>query len=275
MTSFANRRVLPGFRSSFSFTTMYLFILVVIPLMVCLLRTTALKPSEFWAAVSGDRAIAAYGLTFGAALVAGVIDLLLGLLLAWVLVRYPFPGKRLLDALIDLPFALPTAVAGLVYSSLYSRHGLIGQYLAPLGIEIAYTRAGVVLVLVFIGLPFVVRTIEPVLESLDPEFEEAAACLGANRWQTVWKVVLPHLFPAMLTGFTLTVARGIGEYGSVVFISGNKRFVTEIAPILIVEKLDNLRYPEAAAVASVLLLVSFSLLIVINYLERRSFQHGS
>ena len=275
MASLANRRVLPGFRMSVSFTRMYLAVLIVVPLFAVLLRASSMTTADFVRAVWTPQARAAYALTFGASLIAAVIDVGLGLLLAWVLVRYDFPGKRILDSLIDLPFALPTAVAGLVYSSLYAPKGWMGQFLVPLGIHAAYSRLAVVVVLVFIGLPFVVRALEPVLESLDPELEEAAACLGASRWTTVWCVVIPHLYPAILTGFALTLARGIGEYGSVVFVSGNKPFQTEIAPYLIVQKLEAFQYKEATAIATVLLAASFALLIVINFLERQRARHAT
>lgn len=275
MASQANRRVLPGFRTGISFTLMYLAVLIIVPLMAVLLRASSMSPADFLRVVWTPQARAAYALTFGASIVAAVIDVFLGLLLAWILVRYEFPGKRIVDSLIDLPFALPTAVAGLVYSTLYAKNGWMGQFLVPLGIHAAYSRLAVVLVLVFVGLPFVVRALEPVLEALDPELEEAAACLGASRWTTVRRVVLPHLYPALLTGFTLTLARGIGEYGSVVFVSGNKPFETEIAPYLIVTKLEAFKYNEATAIATVLLGASFTLLGVINYLERRSASHAT
>jgi sulfate/thiosulfate transport system permease protein len=275
----ANRRVLPGFRFGLSFTLVYLIVLVIIPLGACLVKASSLTPAQFSAAVWTAQARSAYWVTFSTSLAAAVIDLFLGLLLAWVLVRYEFPGRRIFDSLIDLPFALPTAVAGLIYADLYSlsdfHSGWLGQFLVPLGIHVAHTKLGIVLVLAFVGLPFVVRAIEPVLESLDPELEEAAACLGANRWQTVTRVVLPALYPALSTGFALTLARGVGEYGSVVFISANKPGQTEIAPVLIMSQLDQFRYAEATAIATVLLFISFGLLIAINYLERRSAAHAS
>lgn len=264
------QRVLPGFSLSLGYTLFYLSLLVLIPLAACFLRASQLTWSEFWAAVWNERAVAAYGLTFGASLVAALVNAFLGLLIAWVLVRYEFPLKRLADALVDLPFALPTAVAGLVYSSLYAANGWLGQYLVPLGIEGAYSRLAVVLVLTFTGLPFVVRTVQPVLESLDAEAEEAAASLGASRWQTFRRVILPMLIPPLLTGFALAFARALGEYGSVVFVSGNRRGETEIAPMLIVSHLEEFRYGEATAVAVVLLTVSFLLLAAINLLERWS-----
>lgn len=273
--STVNQRVLPGFPLSLGYTLAYLTVLVLVPLGACFLKAASLTPAAFWGAVWTDRARAAYALTFGASLAAAAVNLVLGLLLAWVLARYDFPGKRLLDALIDLPFALPTAVAGLVYSSLYVPSGWLGQFLVPLGIEGAYSRLGIVLVLTFTGFPFVVRTVQPVLDSLDPEAEEAAALLGANRWHTFRRVLLPAIAPALLTGFALALARALGEYGSVVFISGNMPFRTEIAPVLIVARLEEFAYGEATALATVLLTASFSLLLVINLLERWSQRHGA
>ena len=237
-----NRRVLPGFAQSLGFTLFYLGALVLIPLVACVVKALSLTPEQFWAAVWTERARSAYALTFGASAVAAALNILFGLLIAWVLVRYEFPLKRLFDSLIDLPFALPTAVAGLVYSNLYVEHGWLGQFLVPLGIEAAYSRLAIVLVLTFIGLPFVVRAVEPVLESLEVELEEAAMTLGASRWQTFWRVILPLLFPALVTGFVLAFARALGEYGSVVFVSGNMPFKTEIAPVLIVARLEEFAY---------------------------------
>jgi sulfate transport system permease protein len=272
--SHANRRILPGFRLSLSFTLAYLTILVLIPLAACFVKASSLSVVQFRAAVWTERAQAAYFLTFGASFLAALADTALGLLIAWVLVRYEFPFKNVFDSLIDLPFALPTAVAGLVYSSLYVENGWLGQFLVPLGIHGAYSRLAIVLVLTFIGLPFVVRTVEPVLETLDVEIEEAAACLGATRWQTFMRVIFTPLIPALVTGFALSVARGIGEYGSVVFVSSNMPFKTEIAPILIVHRLDEGAYAEATAIAVVLLVSSFILLGIINSLERRSQCHA-
>ncbi len=271
-----NRRVLPGFHLSLGFATAYLTVMVLIPLAACLAKAMSLSREQFWKAVWTDQARAAYGLTFGASLIAASINVGIGLLVAWVLVRYKFPLKRLLDSLVDLPFALPTAVAGLVYSNLYADHGWLGQYLSPLGIHGAYSRLGIVLVLVFTGLPFVVRAVEPVLESLDADTEEAAQLLGATRVQTFLRIILPTLMPALVTGFALSFARAVGEYGSVVFISGNLPYraggppSTQIAPVLIVEKLDQAAYGEATAIAVVLLGVSFLALIAINLLERWS-----
>jgi len=268
-----NRRVLPGFSLTLGYTLFYLGVLVLLPLAACLFKAGSLSWSEFWGAVWTERARAAYMLTFGAAFVAAIVNMLLGMLLAWVLVRYSFPGKRIVDSLVDLPLALPTAVAGLVYASLYVKKGWLGQYLVPLGIQGAYTRLGIVLVLVFVGLPFVVRTVQPILEDFDPESEEASASLGGTRWQTFRDVVLPTLYPALITGFALAFARGVGEYGSVVFVSGNMPYKTEIAPILIVARLEEFAYGEATAIAVVLLAISLSLLIVINRLERWSVLH--
>lgn len=262
------RRVLPGFGLGLGTTLVYLSLLVLLPLAACVLKAAELSWDEFRAAVWNDRAIAAYQLTFGASLQAAGINVLLGLVVAWALVRYQFPGKRIVDALVDVPFALPTAVAGLVYGSLYVKDGWLGQFLVPLGFEGAYTRTGIVLVLVFTGFPFVVRTVQPVLEDLDKETEQAAGTLGASKWQTFRRVIVPTLVPPTLTGFTLAFARAVGEYGSVIFISSNKRGETEIAPVLIVSRLEEFAYKEAAAVAVVLLAVSFVLLVGINLLER-------
>ncbi len=269
----SNRKVLPGFSLTLGYTVFYLSFLVLIPLAAVFLKASSLSPHEFREIVWTERARAAYLLTFGTSFAAAVVNLALGLLLAWVLIRYTFPGKKIVDSLIDLPLALPTAVAGLVYSSLYVEKGWLGQYLVPVGIHGAYSRFAIVLVLVFIGLPFVVRTVQPILEDLDPESEEAAASLGATRWQTFLNVILPTLFPALVTGFALAFARGIGEYGSVVFVSGNMPYKTEIAPILIVARLEEFAYREATAIAVVLLVISFVMLVLINLLERWSVRH--
>lgn len=267
----SSQRVLPGFGPSLGFATTYLCLLVVIPLAACFAKTSSLTYQQFTAAVWSQNARSAYMVTFGCSAIAALCDTVLGLLLAWVLVRYQFPFKRLFDSLVDLPFALPTAVAGLVYSSIYSQTGWLGQYLVPWGIKLAYSQAAIVFVLTFIGLPFVVRTVQPVLESMDADIEEAAACLGASRWQTFRRVLLPALYPALTTGFALTFARAIGEYGSVVFVSTNRPNVDEIAPVLIVKKLEEAdKYAEATAVAIVLLVASFAMLAVINALERRT-----
>ena len=268
-----SRRVLPGFGLSVSYTVLYLSLLAMIPLAACFAKAFTLEPARFWAAVSTPRAVAAYKFTVGASIASSVISLLLGGLVAWVLVRYEFPFKRLFDSLIDLPFALPTAVAGLVYSSLYVKTGWLGQYLVPLGFHGAYSRTAVVLVLTFLGVPFVVRTLQPVLETLDADTEEAAYLLGASRWQTFCRVIVPTLLPALITGFALSMARGLGEYGSIVFVSGNRPFSTEIASVLIVANLESNHIPEAAAIAVVLLMMSFTLLVLINLLERWSRGH--
>jgi sulfate transport system permease protein len=245
-------------------------LLVAVPLGAGFLKASNLSLAAFWAAVSSERAVAAYSLTVGASFVSALINVGLGAVVAWVLVRYEFPLKSLLDSLVDLPFALPTAVAGLVYSNLFVASGWYGRFLVPLGIQVAYSRLGIVLVLVFIGFPFVVRTLQPVLEGLDKDVEEAAACLGAGRFETVRRVVIPSILPAVVTGFALSFARALGEYGSVVFISGNMPFKTEIAPVLIVARLEEFAYTEATAIAVVLLAISFVTLLAINLLERWS-----
>ena len=270
-----NRRVLPGFSLSLGYTLFYLTLLVLIPIAGVFHRSSSLPWGDFLQAAWSERARAAYRLTFGTAFVAAVINTFLGLLISWVLVRYTFPGRRLLDALIDLPLALPTAVAGLVYSSLYVESGWLGQFLVPLGIKAVYTPLAIVLVLTFIGLPFVVRTVQPVLEDVDPETEEAASSLGASRWQTFRRIILPALYPALTTGFALGFARCLGEYGSVVFVSGNFPYRTEIAPVLIVARLEEFAYAEATAIAAVLLVISFAMLITINLLERWSRPYGA
>ena len=273
--SAVNRRVLPGFSLSLGYSVSYLSILVLIPLGACFLKASSLTLSEFWATVWTDRAHAAYATTFTAALEAAAVNVVLGLIVAWTLVRYDFPFKRLIDALVDLPFALPTAVAGLVFATLYVPNGWLGRFLVPFGIEGAYSKLGIVLVLVFTGFPFVVRTVQPVLEALDQETEEAAMILGASRWQTFLRVIVPNLLPALVTGFALAFARAVGEYGSVVFISGNMPYETEIAPVLIVARLEEFAYREATAIAVVLLTVSFVLLALINVLERWSKRHAA
>ena len=270
-----SRRVLPGLPLSLSYTILYLGFLVLVPLGACFVKAATLSPAQFAAAVWTERAQAAYALTFGASLAAAGLNAAFGLLVGWVLVRYEFPFKRLFDALVDLPFALPTAVAGLVYASLYVPDGWMGRFLTPLGIEGAYSRLGIVLVLTFTGFPFVVRTVQPVLESFDADVEEAAATLGATRWQTFRRVLFPGLVPALLTGFALAFARALGEYGSVIFVSGNKQFETEIAPVLIVARLEEFAYAEATAIAVVLLLFSFVVLGAINLLERWSKRYGA
>jgi sulfate transport system permease protein len=265
-----NRRILPGFSLSLGYTVFYLSVLVLLPITACFIKAGSLSFHEFVAAVWTERARSAYLLTFGASFLAAIANLVLGSIVAWVLVRYSFPGKRLVDALVDLPLALPTAVGGLIYASLYVQTGWLGRYLVPLGVKAAYSRLGIVLVLVFVSLPFVVRTVQPILEDFDREAEEASGSLGATRWQTFTKVILPTLFPALITGFALAFARSIGEYGSVVFISGNMPYKTEIAPILIVARLEEFAYGEATAIAVVLLVISFSMLVLVNLLENWS-----
>ncbi len=269
-----SRRALPGFGLSLGYTVSYLSLLVLIPLAAVVAKAGALGPTEFLAAAWTPRTQAAYLLTFGTAAIAAAVNVALGLIVAWTLVRYEFPLKRIVDALVDVPLALPTAVAGLVYATLYAPNGWLGQYLVPLGVEVAYTRLGIVVVLVFTGFPFVVRTVQPVLADLDAEAEEAAAVLGAPRWQAFRRVLLPTLVPPALTGFALALARGLGEYGSVVFISSNLPFQTEVAPMLIVARLEEGAYPEAAAIAVVLLVISFALLVVVNLLERWTQRHA-
>ncbi len=265
-----NRRfnALPGFGLTLGYTLFYLSVIVLIPLGALFARTFELSWEEFWRLATSARAMAAYRLTFGAALAAALINAVFGTITAWVLVRYEFPGRRFLDALVDFPFALPTAVAGLTLSNLFAANGWLGQYLEPLGIKAAYSTLGIVIALTFVGLPFVVRTLQPVLEDFERETEEAAATLGAGRWRTFLQVVAPCLLPAMITGFALAFARAIGEYGSVIFIASNKQFESEIAPLLIVIRLEEYEYASAMSVAVVMLLISFALLAVINLLER-------
>jgi sulfate transport system permease protein len=262
-----SRNVLPGFGLSLGITCTYLSLLVLIPLATVFTRTAELSGPAFWAAVTDPRVVASYRVTFGASFLAAVVNSVFGLLVAWVLVRYRFPGRRLVDAMVDLPFALPTAVAGIALTTLYVPNGWIGRYLEPLGIKVSYSWLGITVALIFIGLPFVVRTVQPVLDDLEIEVEEAAASLGARRWQTFVKVILPTVGPALLTGFALAFARAIGEYGSVVFISGNMPMKTEIVPLLIITKLEQYDYAGATAVAVVMLVVSFLLLLGINLLQ--------
>jgi sulfate transport system permease protein len=262
------RSPLPGFGPALGLTLAYLGLVVLIPLAALFWKTASLGPGELFATVTSPRVLASYRLSFGAALLAAGANVLLGLLVAWVLVRYRFPGRALADALVDLPFALPTAVAGITLTALLARNGWVGRLLAPLGIEIAFTPLGITVALVFIGLPFVVRSVQPVLQDLDAELEEAAASLGASRLQTFRRVLLPALTPALITGFALAFARGVGEYGSVVFISGNMPMKTEIAPLLIITKLEQYDYAGATAIALVMLCVSLALLFAINGLQR-------
>jgi sulfate transport system permease protein len=259
--------VLPGFGLTLGLTLTYLSLLVLIPLGALGLRASGMGWGEFWAAVSDPRVVASYRLSFATALAAAVVNAVFGLVVAWVLVRYTFPGKRLVDAMVDLPFALPTAVSGITLTTLYAKTGWIGAWLDQLGISVAYTPMGITVALIFIGLPFVVRTLQPALEDLERETEEAAASLGANRWQTFRRVLFPAIWPALLAGFAMALARGLGEYGSVVFISGNLPMKTEIAPLLIVSKLEQYDYAGACAIAVVLLAASFALLLSINVLQ--------
>jgi sulfate transport system permease protein len=265
----ARRGVLPGFGLSMGFTLSYLSLIVLIPLSTLVVKSASLTWSQFWSTATGPRELAAYRLSFGAALAAAVINGLFGLLLAWVLERYSFPGKRWVDGLVDLPFALPTAVAGISLASLYARDGWLGRWLEPAGIHVAFTPLGVVVALTFVGLPFVVRTVQPVLRELSPEIEEAAATLGAGRGQAFLRVILPELLPAALTGFVLAFARALGEYGSVIFIAGNMPMRSEITPLLIMIKLEQYDYPGATAIALVFLLASFALLLGINVMSWR------
>jgi sulfate transport system permease protein len=263
----SSRNVLPGFGLSLGFTVLYLGALVLLPLVALFLKSAGLGPSGIWAIATERRVLAALRLSFGTAFVAAVANALIGTLLAWVLVRYRFPGRRLVDALIDLPFALPTAVAGITLTTLYAEHGWLGRPLAALGIKVAFTPLGIVMALIFVGIPFVVRTVQPVLEDVGADVEEAAASLGASRWQAFTRVLLPTMAPAIVTGFALAFARGIGEYGSVIFISGNMPLKTEIAPLLIMTRLEQFDYPGAAAIATVMLVASFGLLLSINGLQ--------
>jgi sulfate transport system permease protein len=259
--------VLPGFNLSLGFTLLYLSLIVLIPLSAAFIRTAALTWPEFWTAVTTPRVLASYRLTFGASFAAALVNAVFGLLVAWVLVRYRFPGKKLIDALVDLPFALPTAVAGIALTTLYAGNGWIGQFFEPLGIKIAFTPLGIFVALTFIGLPFVVRTVQPVLEDIESELEEAAATLGANRFQTFSRIIFPTILPALMTGFALAFARAIGEYGSVIFIAGNMPMISEITPLLIITKLEQYDYAGATALAVVMLVISFIMLLVINFLQ--------
>ncbi len=261
------RRVLPGFKLTLGFTLFYLSVIVLIPLSALVFKTFTLTWEQFVFAVSSPRVMAAYRLTFGASLIAAVVNAIFGLLIAWVLVRYTFPGKKIIDALVDLPFALPTAVAGISLTALLASNGWIGSILEPRGIQLAFNPNGVVIALIFIGLPFVVRTVQPVLEDAEKELEEAATCLGATRWQTFRYVIFPTVAPALLTGFAMAFARAIGEYGSVIFIAGNMPMVSEITPLIIIGKLEQYDYAGATAVAVVLLVISFALLLLINALQ--------
>lgn len=265
-----SRSILPGFGLSLGFTIFYLSVIVLIPLASVFIKTAGLTWEQFWDTVTNARVVASYRVSFITAFVAATINLVFGLLIAWVLVRYRFPGKKLIDSLVDLPFALPTAVAGIALTAIYAPEGWMGKLLTPLGIKVAYSPIGITIALIFIGLPFVVRTVQPVLQDLDKDVEEAAVMLGAYRWRTFRRIIMPELLPPLLTGFALAFARGIGEYGSVVFISGNMPLKTEIAPLLIMTKLEQHDYSGATAIALVMLVVSFVMLLAINYLQWRS-----
>ncbi|MGE5610662.1 MAG: sulfate ABC transporter permease subunit CysT [Bacillota bacterium] len=271
--SWRRHSVLPGFKLTLAYTLLYLGLIVLVPLATTFERTRHLGWERFWATVTDTRVLASYCLSFRASLASALINVLFGLLVAWVLVRYRFPGRRLLDGLIDLPFALPTAVAGIALTAIYAPHGWVGRHLEPLRVKVAFAPLGVTVALIFIGLPFVVRTVQPVLQDLGRDVEDAAASLGARPWQTFWRVILPEITPALLTGFALAFARAVGEYGSVVFISGNMPMKTEIAPLLIITKLEQYDYMGATAIAVVMLVVSFVLLLLINLLQRWSSRH--
>ncbi len=270
---FRRPSVIPGFGLTLGFTIAYLTLIILIPLSGVVWRTTGLGWTEFWAIATDERTLKALEISFGTSLIAALVNVVFGVLVAWVLVRYRFPGRRIVDAAVDLPFALPTAVAGIALAAIYAPNGWIGQLLAPLGIKAAFTPLGIVIALVFIGLPFVVRTVQPVMEEIDREVEEAAATLGANRFQTITRVILPGLAPAMLTGFALAFARAVGEYGSVIFIAGNLPYVSEIAPLLIVIRLEEYDYAAATAIAAVMLGLSFIMLLMINLVQAWSRKH--
>lgn len=274
MLKLKEHSVLPGFNLALGFTLLYLSLIVLIPLSSLFFKTATSGWDDFWEIVTNERVLASLRVTFFSSLIAAALNAIFGLVIAWVLTRYTFPGKRLIDALVDLPFALPTAVAGITLAMLYAPNGWIGHYFAEYDIKIAYTPLGIVIALAFIGLPFVVRTVQPVLEEMESEAEEAAACLGASRWNTVLRVILPSIYPALLTGFALAFARSIGEYGSVIFIAGNMPFISEIAPLLIVAKLEQYDYAGATAIALVMLLISFMLLLIINGLQGWSNRRG-
>ena len=274
---FRKPSVIPGFGLTLGFSVTYLTLLILIPLAALVLRSTDVGLSGFWRIITDERTIKALETSFGTAFVAALVNVVFGVILAWVLVRYRFPGRRFIDAIVDIPFALPTAVAGIALASIYAPNGWIGSLLAPFNIRIAFSRAGIVVALIFIGLPFVVRTVQPIMEEISREVEEAAATLGASRFQTIWRVLLPSLQPAILTGFALAFARGVGEYGSVIFIAGNTPYVSEIAPLLIVIRLEEYDYAGATALATVMLALSFAMLLFINLIQswtRRKYGHG-
>jgi len=274
---FRKPSVIPGFRLTFGFTLFYLAVMVLIPLTALVWRSAELGLAEFWALTTDERTLQALKIRFGAAFVAALVNVLFGVVVAWVLFRYRFPGRRVLDAMVDLPFALPTAVAGIALAALYAPNGWVGQIFAEFGVKVAFTPAGIVIALIFVGLPFVVRTVQPVMEEIDREVEEASATLGAGRFDTVFRVLLPGLFPAILTGFALALARGVGEYGSIIFIAGNIPYVSEIAPLLIVIRLEEFNYPAATAIGAAMLIIAFAMLLLINLIQawsRRRYGHG-
>jgi sulfate transport system permease protein len=275
---FRRPSVIPGFGLTLGFTIAYLTLIILIPLSGVAWRTTELGWAEFWAIATDERTVNSLQMSFGASLIAAIVNVVFGAIVAWVLVRYRFPGRRIVDAAVDLPFALPTAVAGISLAAIYAPNGWLGQFLEPLGIKAAFTPLGIVIALIFIGLPFVVRTVQPVMAEIDREVEEAAATLGANRFQTIWRVILPGLTPAVLTGFALAFARAVGEYGSVIFIAGNIPYVSEIAPLLIVIRLEEFNYAGATAIAAIMLIISFAMLFVVNLIQawsRRRYGYGA
>ncbi len=265
---FRQPSVIPGFGLTLGFSLAYLALIILIPLSGLVWRSAALGWTDFWAIAMDQRTLKSLQISFGTAFIAAVVNVVFGTVVAWVLVRYRFPGRRIIDAMVDLPFALPTAVAGIALTTLYAPKGWLGSLLSPLGIKVAYTPLGIIVALVFIGLPFVVRTVQPIMEEIDKEVEEVAATLGANRFQTIWRVLLPGLAPAIITGFALAFARGVGEYGSVIFIAGNLPNVSEIAPLLIVIRLSEFRYADATAIAVVMLVASFLIIFAVNRLQR-------
>lgn len=267
---FRKPSVIPGFGLTFGFSVAYLTLLILIPLAALVLRSSEIGFSGFWRLITDHRTLKSLETSFGTAFIAALVNVVFGVILAWVLTRYRFPGRRFIDAIVDIPFALPTAVAGIALAAIYAPNGWIGSLFAPFGIRIAFTRIGIVVALIFIGLPFVVRTVQPIMEEISREVEEAAATLGATRFQTIWRVLLPSLQPAILTGFALAFARGVGEYGSVIFIAGNTPYVSEIAPLLIVVKLEEYDYAGATALATIMLVLSFAMLLFINLIQARS-----
>jgi sulfate/thiosulfate transport system permease protein len=262
--------VIPGFGITISFTIAYLFLIVIIPLSGIFFKAATLTFDQFYAVISDPRLIHAYKVSFGSSLLAAFINVIFGTILCWVLVRYEFPGKKLLDAIVDIPFALPTAVAGIALTAIYSPNGWVGKYLEPYGIKVAYSQIGIIIALTFVGLPFIVRTLQPILEDLDKEVEEAATSLGATRWQIFTRIIIPYIMPALLTGFAMAFARALGEYGSVIFIAGNVPYISEIVPLMIVIKLEQFDYAGATSIAVVMLVISFILLLFINYLQKWS-----